>query len=757
MSSLTAGRNEPSVSEVRSQYHPNKDEIAIMKTVTKFACAASLALLAGGCAGRAGPAGSQSQRPVPAAARVDTVYLVDTVTAAPMAAGAELQAGRFDNGKMWTFEYPPLDYFGETYGFAPDSVWFRRARLGALRLPNCTASFVSPIGLVLTNHHCARESVSQVSAPGERLLDNGFYAPTLEDERPVADLYVDQLIAIREVTAELDAAPDAERDQVAERIGERIAEEYGSEDSVVVEIVSLWNGATASAYVFRRFTDVRLVMAPELKLANFGGDYDNFTYPRYSLDMSFLRVYGPDGRPYVPEFYFPWSAEAVAEGDAVFMIGNPGSTSRLQTMAELDFRRQVGDKVLTDFLASRADAFQAYADLYPDEAETLDIRNKILELRNFEKAYGGMWSGLHDPVILARRRDNEDRFRAAIGADSALAARYGGQIDRMAQIQEQKLAYAAEHGAFFLLGHPDYSPAIENRGVLAYQYLSAQAGGAPQDVLSELKEGLRSVAHQPLELQRRLLAARLADFARYLGGTDRTVTQILRGRSPDQAAEWMLSQSVLGDSARAVAALEAGILSAEDPAVQLVVAIVPRIGPFQTTMSRLEEQEETVARQIGRARFEVYGTVDPPDATFSLRIADGFVSGYEYNGTIAPIHTTFYGLYDHLYSYGAGSDWDLPERWVAPPPDFDLSKPLNFVSTADIIGGNSGSPVISPDLELVGVAFDGNIESLPGDYIYLPDRNRAVAVDAAGMLEALEHLYRAARLVEELRAGARGR
>ena len=199
------------------------------------------------------------------------------------------------------------------------------------------------------------------------------------------------------------------------------------------------------------------------------------------------------------------------------------------------------------------------------------------------------------------------------------------------------------------------------------------------------------------------------------------------------------------------------MLTGNDPAIQMISAIVPRIGPFQGTFAELTEEEESITRQIGRARFEIYGTTDPPDATFSLRIADGLVLPYDYNGTVAPIHTTFWGLYDHFYSYGADSDWDLPDRWKSPPAEFDLSTPLNFVSTADIIGGNSGSPVINSDLELVGVVFDGNIESLPGDYIYLPEANRAVTVDASGILEALEHIYRADRIVAELRAGQRGR
>ncbi|MFC1640014.1 S46 family peptidase [Gemmatimonadota bacterium] len=725
-----------------------------IKTVNQWISAACLAVVAGACAPSAS---APAQTPAPVSVRVDTVFLVDTVTAAPMFAGAEAEAGRFDNGKMWTFEYPPMEYFAETYGFTPDSAWFQNARLGSLRLPNCTASFVSPTGLVLTNHHCARESVSQVSEEGETLLDDGFYAETLADERPVEDLYLDQLMAIVDVTEEVDAAPGAARDSVTEQISERIAAEHRGSDSVVVEMISLWNGAKTSAYVFKRFTDLRLVLAPELQLGAFGGDPDNFTYPRYSLDMSFFRVYDEGGEPYAPEFFFPWSLESVTEGDAVFMIGNPGSTSRLQTVAELEFRRDVGDKATLDFITNRVNVLQSFVDDYPEEAEERDMRNEVFSLQNQQKAMIGMAGGLADPVIVARRQDNEDQFRAAIDADAALSEQYGGLIDQLAAIQEQKAEYAADLGAFLALGNPDFDAAIINRGILGFQYVNMQGGGAPAEMLADLKDNLRAVAQQPRELQRRLLAARLAEFEHYFGVNSDVVRQILAGRSPEAAAQAILEQSVLTDSARAISAMEGGMLTGNDPAIQMITAIVPRIGPFQNTFARLTEEEESITRQIGRARFEIYGTTDPPDATFSLRIADGLVLPYEYNGTVAPIHTTFWGLYDRFYSFGPDGDWNLPERWRTPPPDFDLSTPLNFVSTADIIGGNSGSPVINTDLELVGVVFDGNIESLPGDYIYLPESNRAVTVDAGGIMEALEHIYRAERIVAELRAGQRRR
>ena len=671
-----------------------------------------------------------------------------------------VRAGQFDQGKMWTFENPPIEYFDETYDFDPDEAWFEHARLGALRIPGCSASFVSPNGLVLTNHHCGRGHATSVSREGENILDDGFYAESLEEERQVVGLWADQLIEIRDVTADVDAATaqaqtPAERAQARDEaiagIEERISNEMGAD--YLVQVISLYNGGVYSAYIFRHYTDLRLVMIPELELGFFGGDPDNFTYPRHTLDFSLFRVYGADGDPLESETYFEWTDNGVEPGDAVFAVGNPGSTFRLSSVAQLAFRRDVEEGAILDLISSRLDVLKDYE--ASADSDTLDdLRNQIFSLENAQKLYRGTVRALEDEVIFARRADAERKFRESIEADPQLQSRYGGVLEEMEEVQEQKREFAAEMRAFFAL-QPQSSlgSATMRRALVTYQYLRAREQGAGEQVLQRTLEQLEAVEDQPSEIDERFLMLRLEGFQQYFGEEHPIVQDVLDGRSPQSAAAQIINQSQLTTAESAREALTSGTLTMSDPAVEAAAAFVPRLAEFSSALAGLSAREEELASRLGRARFEVYGTDVPPDATFSLRIADGVVQGYPYNGTIAPPYTTFYGLYDHYYSYGPGTAWDLPDDWLPPPPDLDLETPLNFVSTNDIIGGNSGSPVLNTELELVGLVFDGNIEALSGDFIYLTDVARAVNVDARGIMEALSAVYDANRIVLELSSG----
>jgi hypothetical protein len=445
--------------------------------------------------------------------------------------------------------------------------------------------------------------------------------------------------------------------------------------------------------------------------------------------------------------------EGVSEGDLVFVIGNPGNTTRLHTVAQLEYRRDVSDRALLDLLQTRTPVLREFGERHPDLAREMDLRGTLFGFSNFLESQAGLVKGLNDPVIMAKRRDHERRFQAAIDADPQLKAEYGDLIPRVAELQEQRRELAPEFASFLALGHETLGSSTLGRGLAAIQYLSVQAQGAPPEAIEEIRGALLGVADQHPDINEGQMVERFNDFVRTFGEDHPFVEQVLQGRTPEGAAAVILQQSALADSASTAEAVASGTLTLSDPAVRVAQAIIGRIIAQQRVEASVAPEEAEIASALGRANFAVYGTDVPPDATFSLRIADGVVTDYEYNGTIAPVYTTFYGLYDHYYSYGAGSDWDLPARWLSPPETFDLSTPLNFVSTADIIGGNSGSPVIDRDLKVVGLAFDGNIESLPGDYIYLPERNRAVSVDSRGILEALDEIYDADRLVQEMTTG----
>lgn len=672
-----------------------------------------------------------------------------------------VEAGPFDNGKMWTFEYPPIEYFEETYDFTPDSSWFERARLSALRLSGCSAAFVSPNGLVLTNHHCARSSIVKVSRPGENLLDHGFFASSLDEERPVEGFYADQLIHIRDVTDEITQAEESARmpservnyrDAAIERIKTQEKNRHSNgADSIVVEVISLYHGGRYSAYTFRRYTDLRLVAAPELQLGYFGGDSDNFTYPRYALDFALFRVYDDQGQPFKTNHYFHWSTTGIHEGEVVFVVGNPGSTSRLETVSQLEFRRDVQVPAMLDFLNSRISAIQKYITEHPEESDAQ--RNQVFSLLNALKAYNGRAAALNDDMIMARRRGSERDFQNAISSDQTLRTRYGNLIDQMSAIQSQKIQLANQYRGLFNLMNSQYSSAILQRSLLAHLYLHSREQNAGHELTTRLESMLLSVSDHPIQIEQAFLESQLEAIQTYLTpDISRSGLQLLN-LNPTQLAGNLLEESVLRNASTVKEFIDSGRLSEDDPAIRLGSFLAPLYQNFQTTFADLEARSKEVASEIGRARFEVYGTDVPPDATFSLRITDGVVRGYEYNGTIAPTHTTFHGLYDHYYSYGAGTEWDLPERWLNPPAEFDRSTPVNFISTSDTIGGNSGSPVVDQNLEIVGINFDRNVEGLSRDYIYLPERGRNIMVDVRAIQEALDDIYNADHLVDELTTG----
>ena len=668
-----------------------------------------------------------------------------------------VKAGRFDNGKMWTFDFPPTDYFAQTYNFNPTKEWFEKARLAALRLPGCTASFVSEDGLVMTNHHCARGSLERVQKEGEELVEKGFYAPTLADERK-APVWVDQLVLIDDVTKEVQAAYDsgktdsaktANRMEKFNEIEQRYYEKFKatSKDSMVFHIYAFYNGGRYSLYGYKRYTDVRLVFAPEEQAAFFGGDPDNFTYPRYDYDCSFFRVY-EDGKPLKTANFFRLSKEAPKEGEAVFVIGNPGRTSRLLAFSQLETLRDIQYPNAISYLQSRMDAMTAYVAKHPEER--LKYMNQIFGVSNSIKAITGYLSGLRDPYLMAKKRDFEKKFHEAVLGNPQLQTKYGDPWKQIATYEAEQRKLYDGIIPFSYNGRSQYF-ALAGR-------LVDHALGVPEPMFPGrgMGRGLMFPPNFVPEIEQTLLADQLAFMKSYLGDKNEAFNKLMAGRTPEQAATDLAASAVTGSKEKFDALAEGkpeDILKSSDPIIAFVVQTQPHVLELREQSAKISRDEAADVQELGRAMYEVYGTSIPPDATFSLRIADGVVKGYAYNGTLAPPMTTFYGMYDRYYSFDKKDPWELPTRWANPPADFNLSTPMNFVSTNDIIGGNSGSPVVTADLNVIGLIFDGNIESLPGDIIYDPTTNRSVSVSTAGILEGLEKIYKADRLAKELEAG----
>ncbi|HLF20434.1 MAG TPA: S46 family peptidase [Bacteroidota bacterium] len=672
-----------------------------------------------------------------------------------------VKAGRFDTGRMWTFDFPPMAYFLETYNFNPTKEWFEKARLSALRLPGCTAAFVSEDGLLMTNHHCARGALDAVNKEGEKLAELGFYALTLDQERKSPVTYVDQLVLIEDVTKEVqqafesgttDSAKTANRMAKMMELQRRYSQKFKetTKDSMVFNVITFYNGGRYSLYGYKRYIDVRVVYAPEEGIAFFGGDPDNFTYPRYDFDVSFFRVY-ENGKPVKTSNFFAFSKDGAKEGEAVFVIGNPGSTNRLQTFAQLETFRDFNYPLTITILNSRHNALSSYVEKNPDQR--LKYMSQVFGISNSIKAVGGYLGGLRDPYLMARKKDFEKNFKSSVLNKSDLRSKYGDPWTDIARYEDERRALLGETNALNLRSRSAYVSIAAN----LVDYANAMKT-TPERIPPQLRPERIQAARAGLvpEIETLLLEDQLTYMKATLGGKNEAFNKLIGGRTPARVAEDISQNSVIGSKEKfdtLMAGKPEDILSSTDPVLSFAAQVALRFSELQGRLAEIRDKQGARVQVLGKAMYEVYGTSIPPDATFTLRIADGVVKGYEYNGTIAPPVTTFYGMYDRYYSFGKKEPWGLPDAWANPPANFNMSTPINFVSTNDIIGGNSGSSVINKDLQVVGLIFDGNIESLPGNIILEETKNRAVSVHSAGILEGLERIYKADRIAKELRSG----
>lgn len=660
---------------------------------------------------------------------------------------------------MWTFDNPPLKLLKAKYGFTPSQAWLDHLRLSSVRLNDGgSGSFVSPNGLLLTNHHVARGQLQKNSTAEHDYLANGFYAAKSEEEMKSPDLEVNVLVGMQDVTARVQGAAKGIADNakaLKAREAEISAIEKESKEKTKLrsDVVSFYQGGEYWLYQYKAYRDVRLVFAPEQQAAFFGGDPDNFTYPRYDLDMALFRVYDEDGKPLHTDNFLKWSAKGAAPGELIFISGHPGSTERQDTVAQLLMQRDVIGPALTEYLKRRIVAAQTFAAQGPEQARL--VGSTIFGLQNSLKVYVGRAEALADKAIVAKKQAEEDDFRKKVAANPEWQKEYGGAWDTIAHAEE-KVRPEIKGQLFRRTDSRLFTIALQ-----IVQYVaeikkpdSDRLPGFNDASLDRVKFQMLSPAKIPVETEKLYMTNALKLGQEKLGTNDAYVQAILQGHDVDATVNGLIDGTKLADPDFRKSLIdggEAAVAASTDP----MVVTARRVDPIQReTTRRMRDTISSVltpaGEKLGKARFLVYGKDAYPDATFTLRLSYGTVQGYPYNGTIAPPFTTFYGLYDRAASFSNKVPFDLTPKEAAGRDKVDLSTPLDFVSTGDIIGGNSGSPVVNREGELVGLIFDGNIESLAGDFVYEGEKNRAVAVHSAGMIEGLRKLYGAGALADEL-------
>lgn len=655
---------------------------------------------------------------------------------------------------MWLFSDLPLKYLAKHHGFQPSELWARKLMMSSVRFnTGGSASFVSSNGLVLTNHHVGSDVLQDLSTPENDLLANGFLAKTEADELKAPALELNQLISIHDVTDQVQAAVDdsmdaasaaAARRAVIAGIEKKAKEKTGNRCNVI----TLYGGGRYHLYEYKKYTDVRLVWAPEADAAFFGGDADNFEYPRFCLDACLFRVY-ENGKPAWIEHFLKWNDEGPSIGELVFVSGNPGNTSRIYTTAALRYQRDVRMPDEMDFIRRREILLQQFSLGGPEDKR--QANDEMLGYQNVRKAFTGMLGGLQDPAYMQWRVKEEEALLKRIKADPELAP-YAGAWDRIADAQVRRAELRKEQFSLrtrvYTLARAFVRMAVEDQKPNAERLPEYRESSR-----ASLKQQLLSEAPIYMELERAKLADLIARTMEIRGADSPLCKKLLDGKSPKARAGYLISKTRIHDPEfrkQLYLGDRRSILTSDDPLIQLAVAMDKEERRLRAADEELDEIERQAYAQIAEVMFAIKGTSVYPDATFTLRLAFGVVKGYEENGKLIPPFTTMGGAFKHQKNHGNAAPWVLPESWHAAREDIMGSTRLNFVCTADIIGGNSGSPVVNKDLELVGLIFDGNIQSLTSDYFYSDKQARAISVHAGAISEALRTIYKAEMIVEQL-------
>lgn len=663
------------------------------------------------------------------------------------------ESGIADEG-MWLFNSVPKAQLKSKYGFEPTQQWLDHLMLSSVRFNSGgSASFVSSNGLVLTNHHVASDTLYKLSTAEHNYNEDGFLAKSQAEEIKAPDLELNQLISIEDVTERVNSsvsqglsAPEAAKARQAAMA--QIEKESLDKTGLRSDVVTLFGGGKYHLYRYKKYTDVRLVWAPEAGSAFFGGDADNFEYPRYCLDVTLFRVY-ENGKPAKIEHFLKMDPNGAKENDLVFVSGNPGRTRRVYTHAAVEFQRDYSMPRTMNYLRRKEILMQQYGLTGPEQKRR--AKDDLFGIQNSRKAIGGMLAGLQDPTFAIAKKTEEDALRKKIAADPKLSA-LSGAWDQIAQAQVKRKELLTQavslRTKLYGVAETIVMMAIEDAKPSAERFREYRDSNR-----ESLLQELYSDAPMYDDLERVQLADELARLSEDRSGNDATVQVALQGKGPKERAAELISKTELFsvESRKKLAALGLeGLKKSTDPMIQLALSMEPEYRRIRELTDSIDETERQAYAKVTEAKFASGGDALYPDATFTLRLSYGQVKGYESNGGTVPASTTLGGAFDHESKHLAEEPWVLPKSWKAAKGKFDSSLPFNFVCTADIIGGNSGSPVVSKDGAMVGIIFDGNIESLTADFYYTDQVSRAVSVHIAGVLEAMRNIYGAGHLADEM-------
>jgi len=663
---------------------------------------------------------------------------------------------------MWPFNNVPRAEIKKKYGFDVTDEWLRKVQLASVRFNNGgSGSFVSPNGLVLTNYHIVEDIVNDVSTPQKDLAKEGFVARTVAEEIKAPSLELNVLMSLEDVTARVNGAVKSGMSD-AQAFAARRAEiatieaESTKATGLRSDVITLYQGAQYNLYRYKKYTDVRLVFVPEFQAAFFGGDPDNFNFPRFNIDMALVRVYEND-QPVHPPSYFKWSTTGAKEGDLVFVTGNPGSTARLNTVAHLEELRETSIPIILRLLERREAMLKKYMAM--GEEQHRRAEDELNNIQNSLKVYRGQVAGLKDKALMDRKMMDEMALRQWIAANPDRQKMYGDAWDAIAKAHQGLPSYIRERRIFDQAAGFNTTTFGFARTLvrLADESQKPNAERLPEFTdarRASLELALYSPAPIYDDFEKLKLADSLGFMVELLGADHPLVKQIMNGKTPEARATELIEGTKLKDVAfrkELAAGGKHAIESSTDPMIVLARLIDPKARELR---KRFENEvtgvERTNYAKIARARFANEGNSIYPDATFTLRLSYGAVKGYMENGKRVTPFTTLGGLYDRAANFKYQFPYNLPPRWMEKRSAINPSTPFNFVSTDDIIGGNSGSPTINQNAELVGLIFDGNIQSLVGDFIYDESVNRAISVDVRAMREVLRKVFGAKAIADEL-------